>query len=221
MTDFPQSHLIRQLGLAPQTLADWATRRPDESVQLYSDRLYEARTYQVDLAPLNDIKCAYVEIVNPFLTDRVVKVARGLPDDLRNARRGFTAVASALGPDMPAAKRSAILGSNRLLSSSQAVIDELIAELTSSDAERISERRGLDRVVSGLHKPSTARARRRLRDAVRGVVPRRMRARVNPEPALTLSTFALALRLHIASRMATMLTADASALGDRPGGPAH
>jgi len=217
--DYPANHLIRHLGLAPQPLPDWTQRRAGESLIHLRDRLYERHAFPVHLAPLNDVKCAYVEIVNPFLSDRIVRVARELPEKLSSQRDGFKAVVSALGPDVPMAKHSAIVGSSRLLSSSRSVIEELMAELSSADAERICERRGLDRVVAGLRKPGSAPARRRLRNGVRTVVPRRVRVLVHPDPALTLSTFILALRLHMASRMAATLNADATVLRARDGAP--
>ena len=213
--DYPPTHLIRHLGLAPQPLPQWVWRREDESLVFYRDRLYERQLLPTSLAPLNDVKSAYIEVVNPFLADRVVKAARELPEHLRRQRRGFQAVASALGPQIPEAKHSALVGSSHLLSCNSMLIDEIIAELSSSDAECICERQGLDRVVTGLRKPPALQARRRLRDAVRAVVPRTVRVRVNPDPALTLSTFTLALRLHMASRMKAILNADAAALRDR------
>jgi hypothetical protein len=169
----------------------------------------------VSLAPLNDVKCAYIEVANPYLANGVVKAARGLPENLRSKRQGFKAVASALGPQIPQAKHSALIGSSHLMSNSRKLTDEIIGELSSTVAERICERRGLDRVVSALAKPRTLRTRHRFRDAVRAVVPRNVRVRVVPDPAPTLSTFTLALRLHMASHMATMLNADAAALRDR------
>ena len=217
--DYPQNHLIRRLGLAPQVLPDWALRRADESLMGYRDRLYEGFSFPMYLAPLSDVKCAYVELVNPLQADRVVRVARELPEALRSQRCGLKAVASELGPPLPLAKRSALAGSSPLLASSRAIIDELMAELSSTAAERIAERHGLDRVVAALGNPGTAPARSRLRDGVRAVVPRRVRVRVKPDPALRLSTFALALRLNLASRMVAMLDADAKALRDRAGRP--
>ena len=219
IADFPAGHLIRRLGMAPQPLPEWARQRPGETLILYDNRLTDAYQFPFDLAPLNDVKCAYVEVVNPFIADRVIQVACELPEHLRRERRGITAVASALGPPIPPAKRSALVGSAQLLLSSQPVTDEVIAELSSTGAERICERRGLDRVISALRRPGTAPARRRLRDGVRAVVPRRVRVMINPDPALKLSTFSLALRLHMASRMAAMLSADAAALRNRAGRP--
>jgi hypothetical protein len=88
----------------------------------------------------------------------------------------------------------------------------MLEELTSSQAERICERRALDLVVAGLQRPDTASARHRMRGAARTVLPRRVRVAVRPDPKASLPTERLAFRLVLASRMATLLTADAAAL---------
>ena len=213
VSDYPEGHLIRRLGLAPQPLPGWMLKKDGESLRRYGSRLWERYGFRVGLAPLNDVKAAYVEIVNPFLADRVMTVARALPDSLYSQRRGFKAVAAGLSPPIPVAKRSAIVGSSRLLSSSPAVIAEITADLSSPEAEHICERQGLDRVISALRTPDTARAKPKVLGAVRSAVPRNVKAALRPRPPLTLSAFKLAFRLHLASRMAAMLSADAAALG--------
>jgi hypothetical protein len=221
VADYPQGHLIRQLGLAPQSLPAWMARGDGETLQHYASRLWERHGFQAHLAPLNDVKAAYVEIVNPFVSDRVMTVARALPETLRSQRRGFKAVAAGLSPPIPVAKHSAIDGASRLLSSSAPVIDEITAVLSSPEAERICDRQGLDRVSSALRTPGSARAEPRVVGAVRAAVPRRVKAALRPRPPATLSAFKLAFRLHLAIRMATMLEADAAVLRDGAGRPAR
>ncbi len=211
VADFPASHLIRQLGLAPQTLPGWARQRPGESLVLYDGRLTDTYQVPLDLGPLNDVKCAYVEVVNPFFADRVMRAARALPEHLRKERRGFTAVVQELGPPIPEAKRSALASSAPTLRSKD-FHSEMLEELTSSEAERICERHALDLVVARLRRPDTASAHHRLRGAARTVLPRRVRVAVRPDPGASLTTERLALRLVLASRMATLLTDDAAAL---------
>ena len=101
VADYPQGHLIRQLGLAPQSLPAWMARGDGETLQHYASRLWERHGFQAHLAPLNDVKAAYVEIVNPFICDRVMTVARALPETLRSQRRGFKAVAAGLARRYP------------------------------------------------------------------------------------------------------------------------
>ena len=129
ISDFPAAHLITQLGLAKQSLPEWAEQRSAESLILYDNRLTNSYFFPLNLGPLNDVKCAYVEVANPLISDRIMNVARALPEGLRYRRRGFEAVASALGPQIPEATRSALAGWRRLLSSSKSVTEQMIAEL--------------------------------------------------------------------------------------------
>lgn len=218
LSDFPSGHLVQRLGLAPQSLPEWVAQRPGESLILYDARLVDSYQFPIDLGPLNDIKCAYVEVANPFIADRVMLVTRALPERLRKERRGFTALASALGPPIPEAERSAFAGLGAILST-RGFVDEMLAELTSTRAERICERRALDLVAAGLRRPKPAPTRRRLRHVLRAVVPGRVRMAVRVDPPAVLSTARLAFRLSIASRMAAMLSADAAALSQRADRP--
>ncbi len=210
ISDFPSGHLIRQLGLARQPLPGWVGQRPGESLVLYDCRLTSSYEFPLDLGPLNDIKCAYVEVANPFLGDRVVRMMRALPEHLRRERKGFTAVVDRLGPPIPAAKRSALAGLTPALHGPP-FLDEMLTELASSDAERICERRALDLVADDLRRVRPTSASRSLRHAARTVMPRRVRASLRLSPKASLATARLAFRLVLASRMATMLTADAAA----------
>jgi hypothetical protein len=219
ISDFPATHLIRQLGLAPQSLPDWMRQRPGESLILYDGRLTDSYQVPLDLGPLNDVKCAYVEVANPFFGDRAMRVTRALPEHLRRERHGFDAVVAELGPPIPEAKRSALAGLMPTLRS-RPFITEMIAELTSGEAERVCERRALDLVVDRLRRPGAPSVGHRLRHAARTLFPRHVRAAVRPDPKASVATERLAFRLVLASRMATLLTADAAALrepGARPG----
>ncbi len=216
LTDFPETHLIRQLGLAPQQVPDWLHQRPDESLVLYDNRLTDAFQTPLDLGPLNDVKCAYMEVANPFFSDRLMQVTRELSEDLRRDRRGFAAVVAELGPPIPEAKRSALAGLTSSLRS-EAFLAEMVAELSSSEAERICERTSLDLVVRQLQRPGATSAHYRLRRVARTLIPRRLRTTLRPDPPATLSPERLALRLVLASRMVTLLSADAIALRGRGG----
>jgi hypothetical protein len=147
---YPESSLIRRVALAPQPLHDRARRRPDEPLVPSSEGPLGSHAYPTDMAPLTDIECSHPEVVNPFMTDRLMKVARELPDALREEPKGFEAVSSRLTPHIPEAKRSDIAGSARLLSSWAELNDEIVADLSSSDAERICDRSGRDRVLAAL-----------------------------------------------------------------------
>ena len=60
------------------------------------------------MAALKELKCSYVEVINPFLSRGIVDYVRTIPDSLRLGRKPFVDVVSRMGPDIPYAVRSAI-----------------------------------------------------------------------------------------------------------------
>ena len=98
LSDYPASHLINQLGLAAQSLPPELMRRDAESLRTYRDRLSQMHSLPTSLAALSDVKTPYVEIVNPFLSRRIVKVVRSLPDHLREHRRALATFVRVVRP---------------------------------------------------------------------------------------------------------------------------
>jgi len=208
--DYPQGELIRTLGLAPQHPPDELFIAEGESLDQYRDRIYNDFELPACMAAFNDVKCSYVEVVNPLFARRVVTVASELPDELRHLRYGFERVVADLLPDVPFATNGADEPLERYLMRA-AVEAELITELSSAEARQVFSGSGLDTVVADLGRP-LSEARRRLRGRVRGIVPERFVRAVRPVPRPHLDARALAYRMYIASRMATILRDDAAAL---------
>ena len=209
LDDFPENHLVRRLDLESAPLPEDLRRREGESLITYRDRVYEAYNLPTLFAALSDIKAPYVEIANPFLTRRVVTAVRGLPDHLREGRVAFSQVVAGLGPQLPYAEHAAPAAPEAYLRGRE-VTDELLLELGSSAAEQVLSRAALDRVVAALERPGKAEAHRRLRKFAQAVVPHEVGRRLRPDASILLSARQLALRLCIASRMATMLRRDAA-----------
>ena len=210
LADYPSSHLIHHLGLEPQPIPPELLRGERETLTTYRDRIYEAFNLPTFFAALNDVKTPYVEVVNPFLTRRVVSVVRALPDHLRENRRAFAAFVHAFGPEVPFARHAAPADPTEYLAR-PSLIAELRRELGSSQAESVLERRALDHLAAALDRPSTFDARRRLRQAARKVIPHELARRLQPNAPILLSARELSFRLYIASRMAGMLGQDAAA----------
>ena len=89
VSDYPEGHLIHRLGLPAQRRPDPFYQRDGETLPQYRDRLYNDYELPTCMAAFNDVKCAYVEVVNPLLGRDVVRVTAGLPDELRHLRVGF------------------------------------------------------------------------------------------------------------------------------------
>jgi hypothetical protein len=126
-------------GLSPEYLAELAVqhlprvyaRREGESLQLWKDRLYHSFEMPAVLAPLNELKAAYVEVVNPLLSRRMIELVRQLPDTARMGKRLFKQVVRARGPDVPFAKRAAIQSRGHIIRS-PVVRDLIMAELVAT-----------------------------------------------------------------------------------------
>ena len=181
-----------------------------ESLDRYRDRIYNDFELPACMAAFNEVKCAYVEVVNPLFARGVVTVASELPDRLRHMRYGFERVVADLLPDVPFATDGADEPLELYLQEG-AVEAELLAELSSADARRVFPGPGLDAVVADLERP-LSEARRRLRGRIRAFVPERLRACRAPGAAPAPRCGALAYRMYIASRMAAILRDDADAL---------
>jgi hypothetical protein len=209
--DYPHGHLVRRLGLAQQAKPPYYDPYPDESIPAYRDRVYEGHSVPFLLGPLNDIKAKYVEVANPFLSAQVLRATRELPDHLRPGRAAFCRIVEDMSPNVPFSKHSAIVGATDYMHR-PTFTAELVEVLSSSAAERVCGREGLDLVVERLLRPAATTARRGLRKAVRATIPATVRRRLMADPPLSLGAPALAFRMYMAARMTEILRADASAL---------
>jgi hypothetical protein len=211
LSDYPDGHPIRGLGLAEQRWNEHSRRRPEESIVRWTQRLLEEFYSPAVLAPLTTIKCAYVEVVNPLQSSRVVRIVRELPDHLLVDRTPLAAVVRALGPDVPLAKHDAHPKTNACPRPSFAAA--LSAILSAESAESVLSRPALDTIVSGISGTPDAESTAPLwRHAVRAVVPKRLASRIRPVWPLRLSSQDLALRASVAVQMADILESDARTL---------
>ena len=215
VTDYPEGHLIHRLGLAEQTRPDACYKREGETLPQYRDRVYNDYELPTCMAAFNDVKCAYLEVVNPLLGRDVVRVTTELPDELRHLRVGFERLAGSLVPDVPFADNPADEPPGVYLGRPN-VRAELMEELSSEAARRVFPEAAMEAILADLERPlSTAKSR--LRGRVKAVVPRRVVRAIRPSPRPSTSTPRLAFRAYLASRMHAVLREDAEALGQRDG----
>ncbi len=218
LRDFYSADLIRTLGLAEQTWPAELQRARGESIETWRDRLYHAFRIPVILASLTDLKTPYVEIVNPYVSRRVLEVVRALPDSLRSDKKLFRRLVESLCPPIPFATRSAIPRFG-LLVQQRAFLSIARREVLAAKDEESLPAPFVDHLLSILPRsqpegtvPADARAPRKsakgyafaaflkLPLGVRSVM-RSIRRRP-PSPSV------LAFRSAIVSRMARMLARD-------------
>ena len=210
LSDYPEEHPLRGLGLAEQRWDNSLQRRQDETTIRWNQRL-EEDFFPATLAPLTMIKCAYVEVVNPMQSARVVQVARELPDHLLVHRKSLATIVRTLGPDIPLATHDAHPPSD--LFSRPSFVAAVTAVLSAESAESVLSRPALDAIVAGLSRVTGAGSTgRRWRHAARVVVPKRLVDRIRPVWPVRLSGQDLAFRASVAVQMVDILSRDARAL---------
>ena len=99
--DYPESHVIHRLGLAPQS---WPARlrvAQGESRLDYRLRAMQTGYIPIDPAGLNGLKARYLEIITPHLAPRIIETVRSLPVELRAHSRAFTTIADGLARPSP------------------------------------------------------------------------------------------------------------------------
>lgn len=191
-------------------------RRPDETVAMWRDRLgYEYHAATV-WAALNELKCTYVDVLNPFLSAEFIAAACRLPDPLRDGKRLFMKIVSDLCIDVPFATRPAIESLSSALMHA-AVVEQLAHELSSEAALDVLPAEVVHRCVGGLVQHQTGSGSRMPRSGLyrraKSMIPQQLRQRVYKKlRPKSLHPNVIAFRAYIISRMHRMLNEDAQAL---------
>ena len=196
-----------------QKRPSWLERGKEENMEKWRDRLNAQFEVPVQFAALNDIKLSFVEITNPFLTHRIVKRVRRLPDSLRTDKKLFTKIVASLDPGIPYARRRAIAFSQDALKSSDAV-QFISDELLTGHVQSLMPRELLHFIVDNMQVSGgkvTVKSPL-LHRMLRPVVPKSMRKwRRNRMAPRRLDINTLGLRACIVSRMTKLLAEDAQA----------
>jgi hypothetical protein len=216
VSDYPLSHAIRRLGLVQQVWPQELRRRAGEELEPYSARLYERHYITAALAPLNHIKCAYVEIANPLLSRRVTAAAHGLSSSLRRGRRSLREIASLYGPAVPLAVRHPSPLPHGLLTFSP-LVAEVRRTLAGEGAAKLFGEE-TPRTLLGALEPTEPRLKAALKGRAKEVVPKHVLEFMHPVPELELPPRRLAFRACLAVCAHELFAEDARLLcGQSPG----
>ena len=217
--DYPATHLIRRLGLAEQEWPERLRQQPGEGLKVYRDRIYEQSYLPGALAPLNDLKGRYVEVVNPLLSRRMIGAVHELPEELRAYGRAYAKVVDGMSRPIPYARFTSTTAVPDYLGD-PGVIEAVVRELSSPRVERVFGREeAVLRLLAAMAAPQWRRPTLRsgtiaslkiARVALPLGVARRLTPRYGPpEP---LSPARLAFRAALASRTLALLDQDAALL---------
>ncbi len=208
--DFSSTITPPDYHLTKEDLPDNLKRQQDEPLVHWRDRLWlESRTPFVTAA-LEDIKAAYVEIVNPLLSRRVVEVVLTLPQDLRTNKSVFEEIVAEMFPGVPFAGRDSVQMVDDILSIDHSR-EFIVRELRHAKGRGILPDEFLDRLVLDLDKGARRHSFFRwlvvfIKASIPMVLENFLRSRIEEGP---MNIRRIALRAIIITRMHDMLSEDA------------
>lgn len=100
--------LPQDLAITEADLPEEFLRKEGESLGNWRDRLWLQFRTPFLTAALDDIKVAYVEIMNPLLFRRIVEIVRRLPLSFRESKYIFSSIVKQYYPEVPFARSVSI-----------------------------------------------------------------------------------------------------------------
>lgn len=207
VSDYAANHLIHRLGLVQQSFPAHLEQQPGEDLLRYRDRLQRTLYIPSRVAPLNQIKASYLEIVNPLKARRIANVVMRLPERLRLHPGALATVLALEGPAVafasrPAATLPAILERPEMR-------EAIATGLCSDTSYRLFDGAALDEVVRSILLPAAPAGRVKATRKLRAALPRKLKDLALPVVGVRLDTKELALRMLVAARTVELLEADA------------
>jgi hypothetical protein len=213
--------VVEDFRLPRQDLPEALRRAKGETLAAWRDRLYHSYMLPTVLAALSDVKCSYVEVINPLLARSILHRVRKLPDRWRTNKSLFKRIVNAVSPKVPYANERATASPESLLRRKE-VVELMQRELRSEKARALFDRRFLEFVLQGMRQQGPSgrtKQGRNWRSAIRSLLPRSMRTRIRElftKPSLDGNV--LAFRVFLVLRMHSLLTSDCAGAnaGDAP-----
>jgi hypothetical protein len=117
-----------------QKLPNYLNQNKNETIQQWRDRLYHQFRLQTIISPLLDLKSSYVEQISPLLSEKIIRIINGIPDDLRNNKILWKKIVENFEPDVDFASSGAIANQRDILRS-ESFYDFLKSELQNINEE--------------------------------------------------------------------------------------
>ena len=214
MEDHRNLRPAEDYGMSVQSIPDWLHKKDGETLSVWRDRIYHQYRIPTILAALNEIKAAYVEVINPLLSRIIIERVRTLPDALRTEKKLFKQIITRLSPAIPFAEKPAIAPAVNYLNNSTA------ARLFKDEMEDVRGRNilpnhFLDWVENGI-KSSSINGAPAERPTVKEFIPSSMRPLLKSlYGKQNISINHLAFRIYIIGRIINIIEKDT--IDDRSG----
>ncbi|HEU4617075.1 MAG TPA: hypothetical protein VFV10_03500 [Gammaproteobacteria bacterium] len=196
-------------------------RREGESLETWRDRAYQGYRLPTLLAALTDLKCAYVEVLNPLLFNRIVECVRSLPDRYRTEKRLWRKIVTQRSPAVPFARRAAVFPLSDFVRDEQTL--RLVGEEIESEAAQTllgpdlaaALRAGIEATRAAGGRAGRRRARALGRSKGARLLEKVLRRLGGRRPSVRFAPELIAFRAFLALRICAKLKSDAGALDAR------
>lgn len=214
ITDYTGVKIPEKFRITESDIPLYLNKNEGETLEDWRDRLWLQYRTPITTAALEDIKLAYVEIVNPLLCEQVVRAVQSLPVNLRNDKKVWDSITSEMFPNVPFARREAIQEVGEILNLTD-VRDYICDTLREHEATTIFPKYFLTYLIDSYGKDYQKESfRRGVRRIILANLPKKIEniIRANLKPSL-LSHHWLATRTFMILKMNDMLIEDAKVGG--------
>ena len=202
----------QQYGYEKQVIPEQLKENPGkETPGTYRERFYQGFRMPVMLSALSDIKYAYTEILNPFLSKKIMLQARTIPDAGRKERALYIKTIREISPAIPYATEKATGSREQILNTPEAV-KILTAEISADYMKELFSEEFLSKVITKLKRP-VAIVHSNYKSKIKAFFSRNVPIAIKekfrksmPKPAL--DNGILAFRIYIIGKIYKMFTAD-------------
>ncbi len=213
-SDYKNSIIPDNLKVSENDIPQNLKKKTSESIEQYRDRLWLSFRTPVLTAALDEIKTAYVEILNPLLFKRIVKAFEILPDELRNDKFLFRTIIDETFPEIQYAKRDAVQDIGSILNNKE-IKKYLKQELLEVKDSGVLSHDLVMTIVNSIEESAHQRLLiRKLRDFYRSYTPKLLKGLMKSYyhknmNYIPMDTRRIALRALLVIKMNKMLSNDA------------
>jgi hypothetical protein len=159
-SDYSNLKEYTKYGIPTQQVPQFLNRKKGETFAMWRDRLYQEYRIPTIQSALADLKFSYVEQISPFLSKKILRQVRQLPDRLRTEKKMFKNIIRSISPKIDFATSDATASPGDIFKRNQ-FVELLRSELSSDNAKQIFPEEFLDFILTGLKTESKKKSQAR------------------------------------------------------------
>jgi len=148
-SDYSNLKEYTKYGVPVQEAPHFLDQKNGETYAKWRDRLYQEYRIPTILSALSDLKLSYVEQISPFLSKKILYIARQVPDRLRTEKKLFKKIIRSKSPEVEFATSSANASMGDIFHEKR-MVEFLKSELSSVNAKKIFAAEFLDFILKGI-----------------------------------------------------------------------